>query len=56
MWGIAEIRDVLDDAGFSKTYVYWEGTDSDGEGNGEFTLTEEGEECESWVAYIVGAK
>ena len=56
MWGIAEIRDVLDDAGFSKTYVYWEGTDEDGEGNGEFSLTEEGEECESWVAYIVGAK
>ncbi len=52
-WSIPEIRDILIDAGFQKTTVYWEGTDEDGEGDGEFTPTSEGEECESWVAYIV---
>ena len=56
LWGIAELKDILEEVGFSKSLVYWEGTDEDGDGNGEFTVTEEGEDCESWVAYIVGIK
>ncbi len=54
MWSIPELRDILEDAGFKKTHVYWEGTEEDSEeGNGIFTRTEVGEECEAWVAYIV---
>jgi hypothetical protein len=56
MWSIPEIRDIMADAGFSKTHVYWEGDDEDGEGNGEFERVERGEECEAWVAYIVAEK
>jgi len=56
LWTIPEIRDLMTDVGFKRTEVLWEGTDDDGEGNGEFTPTEMGEECESWVAYIVGMK
>ena len=56
LWSIAELRDIMMEAGFSSTHVYWEGTDDDGEGDGEFTRTEMGEECESWVAYIAAAK
>ena len=56
MWSIAEIRDLLEEVGFKSTHVYWEGTDEDGEGDGEYTRTEEGEECEAWVSYIVALK
>ncbi|MFG0328333.1 MAG: class I SAM-dependent methyltransferase [Phycisphaerales bacterium] len=53
LWSIAEIREALEEAGFSSSTVYWEGTDDDGEGNGEFEPTEEGEVCAGWIAYIV---
>lgn len=54
LWTIGEIRDIMDEVGFARTEVLWEGTDEDGEGDGEFTPSETGEECDSWVAYIVG--
>lgn len=57
VWGLAELRDILFDAGFSNIYCYWEGTDEDGEsGNGEFTMEEKGEACPCYVAYLVAAK
>lgn len=56
MWTIPEIRDLLNEAGFKKTHVYWEGTNRKGEGNGVFSRTEQGESCLSWIAYIVGEK
>lgn len=56
LWSIAELKDLLEEVGFKKSYVYWEGTDEDGDGNGVFSQTQVGEECESWVAYIVGEK
>ena len=51
-----EIREILKEVGFKESHVYWEGTDEDGEGDGVFTRTELGEDCESWVSYIVGVK
>ena len=56
MWSIPELRELLAEAGFSASWVYWEGSDEDGEGNGEYTRVSEGEECKSWVAYIVARK
>jgi SAM-dependent methyltransferase len=56
VWTIPEIRETLLEAGFRRTYVYWEGTKRNGEGNGVFTRTENGEECEGWVAYLIGEK
>ena len=56
MWSIVEIRELLEEAGFKKSLVYWEGTDEEGEGDGNFSPTERGEECDSWVAYIVACK
>ena len=56
MWSIPELRDLLLEAGFKDVKVYWEGTDDDGEGDGVYTETKQGEECESWVAYIVALK
>lgn len=56
MWTIPEIRQLLDEVGFETTYVYWEGTEEDGSGDGCFSQTLKGEDCESWVAYIVAKK
>lgn len=52
MWGLPELRDILKDAGFSKTFAFWEGDDGEGGGNGEFYQTELAEQCEAWVTYI----
>ena len=53
MWTIPELRDILEEVGFKKTTVYWEGTKKNGTGNGEFKPTNVGEACLSWIAYIV---
>lgn len=52
MWDAQELRDVLTDAGFSDTIIYWEGVDKDGSGNGVFSRATKAENCESWVTYI----
>ena len=56
MWSIPELRDALHDAGFKKTHIYWEGTDKDGSGDGNYKRVQTGEACQSWVAYIVSEK
>ncbi len=55
-WSIQEIREILEEAGFSNSWLYWEEDGDDGEGNGEFYPSEEEENCESWVCYIVAQK
>jgi len=57
LWTLPELREVLLEAGFRRTTVYWEGTDpKTGEGNSEFTPSERGEACAGWIAYIVAEK
>jgi len=57
LWTLPEIREVMQEAGFSRSTVYWEGTDESGEeGNGEFSPTEKGDACPGWVSYIVAEK
>jgi SAM-dependent methyltransferase len=56
LWSIPELREIMAEAGFKKTHVYWEGTARDGSGNGVFTRTEQGESCDSWIAYVVAEK
>ena len=54
LWGLLEIRDLLQEAGFKTVDQYWEGTDDDGEsGNGVFSKSKRGENCEAWVTYLV---
>lgn len=52
-WTLPEIRELLEEAGFARTTVYWESEDEDGEGSGEWEATEEGSCDPSWIAYIV---
>ena len=50
-------RELLLEAGFRKTEVYWEGTDhSSGEGNGIFRQCERAAEDPAWVAYIAAIR
>ncbi|MGE0708715.1 MAG: class I SAM-dependent methyltransferase [Planctomycetota bacterium] len=56
LWTIAELREVLLEAGFSKAEAYWEGADEDGDGDGNFTLETSAENEDAWIAYVVGAK
>jgi SAM-dependent methyltransferase len=53
LWTLPEIREVLAEAGFRRSTVYWEGDDGKGGGNGEFRPEERGEAEAGWVAYIV---
>ena len=55
-WTIPEVREMLEEAGFSDSYVYWELEDEDGEDSGEFERAEEAPSNPSWVSYIVGVK
>lgn len=55
-WTIPEVRELLAEAGFSASHVYWEGTDANGEGDGNFKKTIEAESDPSWIAYIVALK
>ena len=56
MWTIPEIREIMLEAGFKKTLVYWEGTTRAGGGDGKYKVSEKGEDCAAWIAYICGIK
>ncbi len=53
LWTVPEVRDLLLDAGFRKVEVYWEGADDEGEPDGDFQPSAEGDTSPAWVAYIV---
>jgi len=53
LWSLTEVQDLLRDAGFSETIVYWEGADEDGEGNGIFRPVKRGEDDAAWISYVV---
>jgi len=53
LWTLPELRELLAEAGFSHSEVYWEGTDhSTGEGNGIFTRRERAPDDPAWVCYL----
>ena len=57
LWTLPELREILLEAGFKRVSVYWEGTDEkSGEGNGEWTISERGEACQGWIAYLVAER
>ncbi len=56
LWTLPEIREILAEAGFQRITVYWEGTDEDGEGDGEFTPDEQGEADAGWIVYITAER
>ena len=53
LWSLPELKDILEEAGFSKVDVYWEQSDKKGEGTGVFKKSLKGSICDTWIAYIV---
>lgn len=57
LWSLPEIRELLEEAGFSKVITYAEGWDEEEEeGNGEWEPTETFDADPGWLAYIVALK
>ena len=54
IWSLPELKDILIDAGFKEVFVYWEQEDKEDGTPGEYKATTEAENCEAWVAYLVG--
>jgi SAM-dependent methyltransferase len=53
LWTLPELCDILADAGFARSTVYWEGDDGKGGGNGVFRPARHGEACAAYIAYVV---
>ena len=57
LWTLPEIREILAEAGFARSVVYWEGWDEDEEtGSGEFEAVETADADAGWIAYIAALK
>ena len=55
-WTIPEVRELLREAGFTRSLVYWEEEDEDGEDTGVWSAAEKAPSHPSWIAYIVALK
>lgn len=55
-WTIPEVREMLAEAGFQESHVYWELEDEDGEDTGIWERNEAATSHPSWISYIVGVK
>jgi len=55
LWSIPEVRDVLEEVGFTSIEAYWEGVDDDGEGDGDFRRVKKAENCPGWNAFVVAS-
>lgn len=55
-WSIPEVMEMLKEAGFSESHVYWEVLDEAGEETGEWERVIEAPSDPSWVCYIVAIK
>ncbi len=56
MWSVPEVRELLAEAGFSSSHVYWETEDKDGEPSGKYRRAARGKPDPSWLAYIVALR
>jgi SAM-dependent methyltransferase len=56
LWSLPEIHELLNEVGFSKITFYWQGFDDEGEPDGVFLPTEDGEADAGWICYITAEK
>jgi hypothetical protein len=57
LWTLPEIREILAEAGFGRTTVYWQGWDEDEEtGSGEFYPVECADPDAGWICYIAAER
>jgi SAM-dependent methyltransferase len=56
LWTIPEIRDLLDECGFSNVTVYWQGWDKHGEPDGDFRPATSAIADAGWICYLTAEK
>ncbi len=57
IWTIPEVRELLAEAGYDETLVYWEGTDPEtGEGDSVFRPRRHAPADPAWIAYLAAVK
>lgn len=55
-WTLPEIRELLQEAGFRRVTVYWQGWDEDGEPDGNFQPVTKGVAEAGWICYLVAER
>lgn len=55
-WTIPEVREMLAEAGFSESHVYWENEDEDDDNFGDWERGDDAASNPSWISYIVALK
>ena len=56
LWTLPELRELLAEAGFARSVVYWQGEDEEGEPSGDFAIVARGEADPAWIAYVAATK
>ena len=57
LWTIGEIRELMSEAGFSQSLVFWQDWDESEEAeSGEFTMVEKAEPDAGWIAYVAALR
>jgi hypothetical protein len=56
LWTLPELRELLAEAGFARSVVYWQGEDEEGEPSGDFEIVARGEADPAWIAYVAATK
>ena len=56
LWTLPELRELLEEAGFARSFVYWQGEDEEGEPSGNFSIVKRGEADPAWITYVAAAK
>ena len=56
LWTLPELRELLEEAGFARSVVYWQTTDEDGDYTGEFEPAAEGDADPAWITYVAACK
>jgi cyclopropane fatty-acyl-phospholipid synthase-like methyltransferase len=56
MWTVPEIRELLEEAGFSQSVVYWDLEEGDEDADGEYNMAEKAPPDPAFISYIVGLR
>ena len=56
LWSLPELQELLIEAGYSKVAVYWEETDEEDDGTGEYSPATVGDADPGWVCFLVAEK
>lgn len=55
-WSIAEVREMLAEAGFKESHIYWETEDEKGEDTGKFERRNRVPSAPCWISYLVAVR